>query len=118
MTRWNGTWKNEVGSQMTLAEEHGAVTGTYHTHVGRPDSNEGFPIAGQARGDMVAWTVDFGEHGSIAAWAGRMVEEGVDGDDERITTLWHLVRDRTDDGEPLPPWASTMAGAAVFRRSE
>ena len=115
MTSWNGTWSNEVGSRMTLTEQHGAITGTYRTQVGRPDSHVGFPIVGQARGDMIAWTVDFGEHGSVAAWAGRMV---VEGDDERITTLWHLVRDRTDEGEPLPPWASTLAGAAVFRRAE
>jgi len=113
MTAWDGTWRNGLGSEMTLRESAGIVSGTYRTDVGRPDSGEAFSLVGVAHGDMIAWTVDFGDHGSLTAWTGRHVDDG----DPRIETLWHLVRDRDDTGAPLPPWASTLTGAATFRRA-
>jgi hypothetical protein len=109
----NGRWRNEVGSEMALEVQGGVVRGTYHTAVGRPGAGDGFPVRGVLNGDMLAMTVDFGAHDSVAAWTGRVV---TDDDGDRIHTLWHLVRDRSDAGEPLPPWSSTLAGAAVFRR--
>ena len=109
----SGRWRNDVGSEIDLRHEGGVLRGAYRTAVGRPDESEGFPIAGVVNDDMLAMTVDFGEHGSVGAWTGRVVdgEGGV-----ALHTLWHLVRNRSDDGEPLPPWSSTLAGAAVFRR--
>ena len=112
MTAWDGTWRNGVGSEMTVRESGGIVSGTYRTNVGRPEAAESFPIVGVAHEDMIAWTVDFGDHGSLTAWTGRLVS----GEDPRIETLWHLVRNRDDAGEPLPAWASTLTGAATFRR--
>ena len=113
-TSWDGVWRNEVGSEMTLRETGGIVAGTYRTRVGRPEDTESFALVGIARDDMIAWTVDFGDHGSLTAWTGRRIDD----DDPRIATLWHLVRNRDDAGEPLAPWASTLAGAAVFRRPD
>jgi hypothetical protein len=112
MSDWNGRWRNELGSEMTLHVDDGIASGTYRTQVGRPDEHEEFRLAGIVRRDMIAWTVDFGAHGSLTAWTGRLV----DGDDPHLLTLWHLVRDEDDAGEPLSPWSSTLAGSAAFRR--
>ena len=109
---WNGRWRNDVGSEVEFSEADGVLQGTYHTGVGRPDAGEGFPVMGTVSGDMIAFTVNFGGHGSVAAWTGRHVD-GNDG--PAIHTLWHLVRNSDDAGEPLPPWSSTLTGAAIFR---
>ena len=107
---WDGRWRNQVGSAMDLRTVDGVLQGDYHTSVGRPDSATAFPLVGVVNGDMIAFTVTFGEHGSVTAWAGRRTAEG------RIETLWHLVRNKDDSGAPLPTWCSTLAGAAVFER--
>lgn len=112
MSRWDGTWRNELGSEMTLRVSGGVASGVYRTNVGRPDAGESYSLVGVSHDDMIAWTVDFGDHGSLTAWTGRLVED----EDPRLLTLWHLVRNSDDSGEPLPPWASTLTGAATFRR--
>lgn len=109
----DGTWVNDVGSRMEITASAGVLRGTYHTAVGRPEADDGFALAGVVNGDMSAFTVDFGDHGSVCAWTGRLVQAD---DGAALHTLWHLVRDHSDSGESLPAWASTLAGSAVFRR--
>ena len=86
------------------------MTGTYRTRVGRPEASDTFRLSGFVHEDLIAVVVDFGEHGSLTAWTGRLA-------DGEIRSLWNLVRNRDDDGEPLDVWASTLTGAAVFRRA-
>lgn len=110
MQTWNGEWKNDLGSAMEIAIEDGSVTGTYHTNVGRPDAAESFRLSGFVHDDLIAVVVDFGAHGSLTAWTGRLA-------DGEIRSLWNLVRNRDDAGDPIDMWASTLTGAAVFRRA-
>ena len=122
-SEWDGDWHNDVGSMMTLRVSDGIVRGIYHTGVGRPGADEGFPIAGIVNDDMLAFTVNFGPHGSVAAWTGRRLDTDTDtGADTAnagpsIHTLWHVVRNTDDTGNALPRWSSTLTGATVFRRT-
>ncbi len=117
-SNWDGEWHNDVGSMMTLRVSDGTVRGTYRTGVGRPGADEGFPIAGIVNDDMLAFTVNFGPHGSVAAWTGRRIDANAENANAgpSIHTLWHVVRNTDDTGKPLPPWSSTLTGATMFRR--
>ncbi|MGF1595732.1 MAG: avidin/streptavidin family protein [Acidimicrobiales bacterium] len=109
-----GRWRNRLGSTMELdvGEDH-RLHGTYHSGVGVPDTSATFVVAGFAEGDAVAFTVDFGRWGSVAAWAGHHV---ADDNGERLVTLWHLAQPvRSAHGE-ADVWGSLMAGSDEFTR--
>jgi hypothetical protein len=111
----SGRWKNQHGSEMQLrVGPGGRLTGTYHTAVGDPSPKQEFELVGFARGDLVAFTVDFGRFGSLTAWAGQHTRsEGT----ERIHTLWHLAKNIPDADEPRALWAGVLAGADTFERA-
>ena len=111
-----GTWYNQHDSRMTLqVTATGAVSGTYQTGVGLPDRQETFPVAGFAAGDLIAFTVNFGSHGSLTAWAGQHTRDG--SGTERLDTMWYLARNVPDADEPQRLWGGIWSGADVFRRT-
>src|SRR5512138_1484285 len=94
---FSGRWRNQRGSSLELAiDDRGRVSGTFRTGVGVPSPHESFPLCGFARGDLIAFSVDFGVHESVTAWAGQHTEAG---GRERIETLWHLARNIPDSDE-------------------
>jgi hypothetical protein len=108
-----GTWKNELGSTMTLTVMKGEVRGTYRTAVGEPQNTEEFSLSGFAAGDLIVFCVNFGTYGSLTTWAGQhVVESGT----EKICTLWHLARNVVDVHEPRHSWAAVLTGANTFTR--
>jgi len=111
-SEFNGSWKNEAGSLVTLVVSDGEVRGTYQTNVGQPDKNQSFPLIGLAQGDQITFTVNFKGYGSMTAWVGQMTvgETGK----PYIRTLWHLTRDKEDDQEKDDLWQSIITGASNF----
>lgn len=111
---FNGTWRNELGSEMQLAVDAlGAVTGLYRTGVGAPGAVEEFPLVGFATEDLLSFTVNFGIYGSLTSWAGQhTVEAGA----EVVKTLWLLAKNVKDPDEPANLWGATLTGYNNFRR--
>lgn len=112
---FNGVWKNNLGSEMTLAvDQRGTVSGKYRTGVGAPDPAEEFPLTGFVSGDLIVFCVNFGEYDSLTAWAG---QHSLDANQqERIYTLWHLAKNVEDPDEPGRLWAGIHAGANEYVR--
>jgi hypothetical protein len=98
-------FKNELGSIMTMefANSGGLITGTYKSGV--VDSNT-YALTGFVSGNVVTFTVDFTEEGSIAAWAGQAVFNSV----WEIHTLWHLVEPTAS----ADMWEDTYTGSNIF----
>jgi hypothetical protein len=110
-----GRWKNQRGSWVELVvDDQGRLRGTFHTAVGVPLPEEGFPLCGFALGDLVAFSVSFGLHESVTAWAG---QHTIVAGRERIETLWHLARNIADEDEPRALWSAVLAGSDVFERA-
>ena len=86
---FDGTWKNELTSSMTIKVVNGVVTGKYSTGVGAPQPGEEFDIVGFASGDLISFTVNFGVYGSLASWVG---QHTVEGGLEVIKTMWLLTK--------------------------
>jgi hypothetical protein len=108
-----GQWRNQRGSEMGLVVSGASLRGAYRTAVGEPRPGETFDLVGFVNGDLIAFTVDFGAYGCVAAWAGQhTVEEG----EERIHTLWYLPRNLVDADEHRMLWAGMLAGADTFTR--
>ena len=111
---FNGTWKNELKSEMTLnVDAQGNVSGKYRTGVGAPGPIEEFSLVGFASDDLLSFTVNFGDHGSLTSWSGQhTVENGA----ETIKTLWLLARNIKDLDEPAELWGAVMSGYNNFTR--
>lgn len=114
-----GTWYNELGSEMNLQVEGSFVSGTYQTAVG--DAQGIYTLAGttdtepygqsQAVGFTVAWVNKSGNSHSVTAWSGQL--QMIDGR-EILTATWLI----TQETEPEYDWASTLVGMDVFTRSK
>lgn len=109
-----GRWVNQRGSTVCFAANSETLSGYYHTHLGQPDKNEGFPVTGFVSGDVIAFAVSFKGYGSITSWVGQLSE---DQDGDFIQTLWQLTRDVEDSREAQDLWRSISTGASVFRRA-
>jgi hypothetical protein len=108
-----GIWKNELGSQMDLAINGTQVTGTYSTAVGGPNPTDKFPVIGFVNGDIIGFTVNWGDEGSITCWVGEFITKaGV----EKIETMWHLVENVDRTGQTNNAWAAFLAGSDTFTR--
>ena len=113
---FSGHWSNQRGSSIELGvDERGRVSGTFRTAVGVPSPQETFPLCGFVAGDLIAFSVSFGLHESVTAWAG---QHTIVGGRERIETLWHLARNISDEDEPRALWAAILAGADTFERRD
>ena len=111
---FNGKWRNELHSEMDLVvDTAGSVTGTYRTGVGSPSPVEEFDLVGFASADLLSFTVNFGQYGSLTSWAG---QHTVQGGAERIKTMWLLAKNVEDANEPASLWGAVLTGADTFRR--
>lgn len=109
-----GQWRSRLGSTMTLTvtDDH-RIEGTFHTAVGTIDPTQAFHVVGYAEGDALAFCVDFGSRGSVAAWSGHHI---ADDDGDRLVTLWHLGRPVRQPHQEADVWGSILAGSDEFRR--
>jgi len=111
---FNGKWRNELNSEMELTvDAAGLISGKYRTGVGSPSPVEEFDLVGFASGDLIAFTVNFGNYGSLTSWSG---QHTVQGGGERIKTMWHLAKNVEDANEPSSLWGAVLTGADTFRR--
>ena len=110
---FSGKWKNQLGSVMELQTTGNQVTGKYHTAVGAPTNIELFDIIGVVNGDLISIVVDWGKYGSITAWVGEQTAD-VGGGNERIVTMWHLVKNISEDDEKSSLWGAFLDGSDIF----
>lgn len=111
---FNGTWCNELDCEMELSvDADGCVTGGYRTGVGNPNATEEFDLVGFASGDLLSFTVNFGEYGSLTSWVGQHTSEA---GEERIKTIWLLAKKLEDADEPQSLKGGIMTGADTFHR--
>lgn len=111
---FNGIWRNELESEMHLAvDPKGNVSGKYKTGVGTPGPSEEFDLVGFATGDLVSFTVNFGQYRSLTSWVGQhTLENG----SEEIKTMWLLASTVTDPDDPINLWGAVLTGYNNFRR--
>ena len=100
--------------ELQVTDDH-RVEGTFHTAVGHLDPSTAFHVTGFAEGDALAFCVDFGRRGSVAAWAGYRIE-GDDGD--RLITQWHLTQPVRHPHSEADVWGAVLAGGDEFRRED
>ena len=110
--RFEGTWKNELGSTMTLTVSGSKVTGTYQSAV----SGGSAPVVGELQGWINGAVISFAVNweNSTTAWVGHHVlEDGA----EAIETLWQLATRLQNPDDPNDVWESILAGADRFVRA-
>jgi dimethylaniline monooxygenase (N-oxide forming) len=115
---FDGLWRNERGSEMSLICRDGKVSGFYTTRVGDKRVTERrTALVGAFAGETIGFVVAWPETGSVTSWAGRYHKEDENGL-ETIHTLWHLVNETVGGDTPRPsdPWESFRTQASIFRK--
>lgn len=113
---FNGSWQNDMGSELVFVVKDGRVSGRYNTNVGEPEKSKYFPLVGQAAGDQITFTVNFKGFNSMTAWVGQVT---LDKDGKPyLRTLWHNTKDIEDVKERDDIWGSIRTGASEFRQAE
>ena len=113
-----GTWFNELGSEMVFRVNGTSISGTYETKVGDAAGiyqlngalDDKPNVSGQAIGFVVAWVNQaHGSSHSVTSWSGQY--QTIDGE-EVIITFWLL----TAETDPQNDWESTLIGKDIFTR--
>lgn len=107
---FNGKWKNELNSTMTLTvNQDQTVSGKYTSAVGQ-FANKPMTLTGIASGDLLSFTVNFGDV-AITSWTAHGVfDQGT----SKILTLWQMVMAVQDETDPEVQWKTVLAGADEF----
>jgi hypothetical protein len=109
---FSGHWVNELKSYMDLTVTGSDVSGKYVSAVSETGGpTPPFPLRGSVAGDLISFTVNWGE--AITTWVGHgVMSNGA----PQILTLWHLVLTIQDETNPQEQWKTVMAGADEFTR--
>jgi hypothetical protein len=104
---FSGTWKNELGSEMSLSQNGDKLTGDYNSAVSSDGSHTSGRLRGYCDGDLIAFIVHWEEFQAITSWVGQVDSDGVS-----IHALWQMTK-QVDEGQE---WASINAGFDAFDR--
>jgi Avidin family len=84
----DGSWVNELGSEMELAVHGSDINGTYKTGVGSVEAKKDLLLYGTLHYPLISFFVDYSSADSLCAWVGRFEESNPDG---KITLAADLV---------------------------
>src|SRR4051794_38487066 len=104
---FSGTWRNELGSTMSLSQNSDEVDGTYESLVSSGGGTTAGDLRGYCDGDLIAFTVHWNDFQAITSWVGQVSD-----DQTTIRTLWQMTK-QVDAGDE---WASINAGFDTFNR--
>lgn len=110
----SGTWHNQHGSRMELrVADDGKLTGAFVSGVGLAREGEQFDLVGFARGELIAFVVDFSRYDSVTTWSGHYLEQ-----DGRpvIQAMWQMTVAAPRKALPGAVWKGIWTGADVFQR--
>lgn len=108
-----GLWHNQHRSEIDLSQsENGQITGAFKTCT--QGMHKEYPLTGFAHDDVVAFCVNFIEHGSITAWVGQIQYQN---EKPFLNTLWHMSTEMGKyEARDDKSWKSILSGADRFYR--
>lgn len=108
-----GVWHNQHKSQIDFSQRaNGQITGVFVTNeaAGRKE----YPLTGFAHDEVIAFCVNFTEHGCVTAWLGQVQYEK---QKPLLNTLWHMsVEMGKYEARDDRSWKSILSGADKFYR--
>lgn len=108
-----GTFVNQLGSTATLNfGANGQLTGTYTSNVSSGGGTISGPITGWYDGWTIAWSVNWPtKTPAITSWTGQYIQNG---SAFTIQTLWYMVTQTANPGDPTQFWTAVNAGTDTF----
>ncbi|MDX2107359.1 MAG: avidin/streptavidin family protein [Candidatus Melainabacteria bacterium] len=108
-----GLWHNQHRSEIDFSQSsNGQITGVFKTHTS--DGHHEYPLTGYAHNDVIAFCVNFIEHGSVTAWVGQIFHEK---GNPVFNTLWHMsVEMGKIEAKDDRSWKSILSGSDKFYR--
>jgi hypothetical protein len=104
-----GTWKNTLGSKMTVVQTGDTFSGEYESAVSDRGGSTIGDLQGYVDGDLIAFVVHWRDFEAITSWVGQLVPKR---SPHAIQTLWQMVKEVASGAE----WSSINSGADEFTR--
>ena len=111
---FNGTWKSQRGSLMTLRVSGNIVTGHYQSAIGAAQLAEKYPLQGFVTGDLITYSVNFGALATVAAWVGQHVAEKTE--EPVLKAVFIAAVNVAEEDEANFVWGAVRTGEDVFTR--
>lgn len=105
---FSGKWKNELLSEVVLAQNGDQLSGTYESAVSSGGSRTTGDLLGYVDGDLISFVVHWRDFQAITAWVGQLDPKTP----SQINTLWQMTKQVAEGDE----WASINAGADYFTK--
>jgi hypothetical protein len=113
MSDLSGTWMNQYGSRLVIADANGRLCGTFETTLG--DSGffgRQYEVVGVHCGDCVSFVFAGPTANGDAACSFTGLERN-----GKIQTVWHVVSDRSASGKQKRAWPhAVLTNADTFTR--
>jgi len=109
---FTGTWKNELGSEMTLVQNGSVLTGKYESAVSGGGGKILGDLSGWGSGRLISFSVNWPSD-AITAWVGHLVTEN---GSDAMETLWQMATRMPDPTDPNELWESVLSGADRFTK--
>lgn len=118
----DGTWRNESGAELRLAQSGRRLAGSYRTRLGEARLGKAYDITGWRDGRCLGWSVSWApESDSLTTWAGLLGEAG----GEPVIDAMFLLVSATTLQEQLglasrrdtQAWEAFRTQAVRFRRA-
>jgi Avidin family len=113
MSDLTGTWSNQYGSRLELADANGRLTGTFQTGLG--DSGffgRQYQVVGVHCGDCVSFVFAGPTSNGDAVCSFTGLERN-----GKLQTVWHVASDRAANGKEKRAWPhAVMTNADTFTR--
>ena len=106
---FSGTWHNQHGSEIRIwVDPTGMISGKFNSGVGA-DTNDEFRLTGFARGNLIAFCVEFGKYDCITSWTGQLDQSE---HKNHIEMMWYMTANSR--AQENANWRSTFAGSDTF----
>lgn len=111
---FSGSWKSVRGSEMTLAVSGNEITGRYTSSIGDAKGESSFPLRGFVSGDLISFTVNFGQFATLASWAGQFAPD--DHQSPALHTVFVAAIDVPNQYEANRVWGGVRTGSDTFTK--
>lgn len=111
---FSGTWISDRGSSMTINVLGNEISGHYCSAIGEAEGEGDFPLVGFVSDDLISYTVNFGQFGTLVSWVGQFGPD--DHSNAALRTVFVAAVNIDDENEPKHAWGSVRTGSDTYTK--
>jgi hypothetical protein len=101
---------------MTLHVSGNEISGYYRSAIGEAEGEGDFPLRGFVSGDLISYTVNFGQFATLVSWVGQFAPD--DHSKAALRTVFVAAVNVEDENEANHAWGSVRTGSDTYTKSK